>query len=94
VSLVRCSKRRDLFTDLASVLRRPVRPPSEADITRGIDIRGGTYPARGGWTSGVLEMATANAKSQERASEGIAEKGGQSNRCATARAQEKRSEAR
>jgi hypothetical protein len=39
-------------------------------------------------------MATANAKSQERASEGIAEKGGQSNRCATARAQEKRSEDR
>jgi hypothetical protein len=39
-------------------------------------------------------MATANAKSQERASEGIGEKNGQGNRCATATAQEKRYEDR
>jgi hypothetical protein len=31
----------------------------------------------GGWTSGVLEMARANAKSQEAASEGIGQKSGQ-----------------
>jgi len=44
--------------------------------------------------SGALEMATANAKSQEIAFEGIGEKSGQSSRNATARAQEKRSEDR
>jgi len=39
-------------------------------------------------------MATANAKSQEPTSEGTGEKGGQSNRGATASAQEKRDEHR